>query len=172
MAYRQMFLNHLVHHRAQLGVYLRLNDTPLPATYGPSGRIIGWASNRLVANGKHGFPSEPPWDESKSACAFVGVLPGFMIVIQSVLFLVHFFLYQTWVHSAGPGTDSLVTRIVFVLLSISFVSASLLAFRYTNPLVRAFYRVAAIWLGLLTFLFAAGVGSWMVLPSRRSPAGT
>jgi uncharacterized damage-inducible protein DinB len=36
LAYRQMFLNHLVHHRAQLGIYLRLNDTPVPATYGPS----------------------------------------------------------------------------------------------------------------------------------------
>ena len=36
MAYRQMFLNHLIHHRAQLGVYLRLNNKPLPATYGPS----------------------------------------------------------------------------------------------------------------------------------------
>lgn len=36
LAYRQMFLNHLVHHRAQLGVYLRLNDVPLPSTYGPS----------------------------------------------------------------------------------------------------------------------------------------
>jgi uncharacterized damage-inducible protein DinB len=36
LAYREMFLNHLVHHRAQLGVYLRLNDVPLPATYGPS----------------------------------------------------------------------------------------------------------------------------------------
>jgi uncharacterized damage-inducible protein DinB len=36
LAYRQMFLNHLVHHRAQLGVYLRLNDTPVPSTYGPS----------------------------------------------------------------------------------------------------------------------------------------
>jgi uncharacterized damage-inducible protein DinB len=36
LAYRQMFLNHLVHHRAQLGVYLRLNDVPLPAVYGPS----------------------------------------------------------------------------------------------------------------------------------------
>ena len=36
LAYRQMFLNHLVHHRAQLGVYLRLNDKPLPSTYGPS----------------------------------------------------------------------------------------------------------------------------------------
>ena len=36
LAYRQMFINHLVHHRAQLGVYLRMNDKPLPATYGPS----------------------------------------------------------------------------------------------------------------------------------------
>jgi hypothetical protein len=36
LAYRTMFLNHLVHHRAQLGVYLRLNDVPLPATDGPS----------------------------------------------------------------------------------------------------------------------------------------
>jgi uncharacterized damage-inducible protein DinB len=36
LAYRQMFLNHLVHHRAQLGVYLRLNNVPVPGTYGPS----------------------------------------------------------------------------------------------------------------------------------------
>jgi uncharacterized damage-inducible protein DinB len=36
LAYRQMFLNHLVHHRAQLGVYLRLTNTAVPATYGPS----------------------------------------------------------------------------------------------------------------------------------------
>ncbi len=36
LAYRQMFLNHLVHHRAQLGVYLRMNGIPVPAIYGPS----------------------------------------------------------------------------------------------------------------------------------------
>lgn len=36
LAYREMFLNHLVHHRAQLGVYLRLNGVPVPALYGPS----------------------------------------------------------------------------------------------------------------------------------------
>ncbi len=36
LAYRAMFLNHMIHHRAQLGVYLRLNDIPVPATYGPS----------------------------------------------------------------------------------------------------------------------------------------
>lgn len=34
--YRSMFLNHLVHHRAQLGVYLRLLNIPVPALYGPS----------------------------------------------------------------------------------------------------------------------------------------
>lgn len=35
-AYRAMYLNHLVHHRAQLGVYLRLLGVPVPSTYGPS----------------------------------------------------------------------------------------------------------------------------------------
>jgi len=28
--------NHIIHHRAQLGVYLRLNNVPVPALYGPS----------------------------------------------------------------------------------------------------------------------------------------
>jgi uncharacterized damage-inducible protein DinB len=36
IAYREMFLNHLIHHRAQLGVYLRLTGQLVPATYGPS----------------------------------------------------------------------------------------------------------------------------------------
>jgi len=36
LAYREIFLNHMVHHRAQLGIYLRLNGKPVPATYGPS----------------------------------------------------------------------------------------------------------------------------------------
>ena len=33
---RGMILNHLVHHRGQLTVYLRLNGVPVPALYGPS----------------------------------------------------------------------------------------------------------------------------------------
>ncbi|HEY1965808.1 MAG TPA: DinB family protein [Acidobacteriaceae bacterium] len=35
-AIRKWSLNHLVHHRAQLGVYLRLNDAKVPGVYGPS----------------------------------------------------------------------------------------------------------------------------------------
>jgi uncharacterized damage-inducible protein DinB len=34
--FRDMVMNHLVHHRAQLGVYLRLLDKPIPGMYGPS----------------------------------------------------------------------------------------------------------------------------------------
>jgi uncharacterized damage-inducible protein DinB len=33
---RSFVMNHVIHHRAQLGVYLRMNDIPVPAIYGPS----------------------------------------------------------------------------------------------------------------------------------------
>jgi len=36
MALRTFGLSHMVHHRAQLGVYLRLLDIPVPGIYGPS----------------------------------------------------------------------------------------------------------------------------------------
>ncbi len=34
--FRDMVLNHMIHHRAQLGVYLRLMGAKVPGTYGPS----------------------------------------------------------------------------------------------------------------------------------------
>ena len=33
---RSFCLNHVIHHRAQMGVYLRFNDVPVPSVYGPS----------------------------------------------------------------------------------------------------------------------------------------
>lgn len=36
VAIRNMAMNHLVHHRGQLSVYLRLLDIPVPGVYGPS----------------------------------------------------------------------------------------------------------------------------------------
>ena len=35
-AFRTFVLGHVVHHRGQLTVYLRLNDIPVPALYGPT----------------------------------------------------------------------------------------------------------------------------------------
>lgn len=36
LALRRVCVNHLIHHRAQLGVFLRLLDVPIPGMYGPS----------------------------------------------------------------------------------------------------------------------------------------
>jgi uncharacterized damage-inducible protein DinB len=33
---RTFVFNHIIHHRGQLSVYLRLNDIPVPSIYGPS----------------------------------------------------------------------------------------------------------------------------------------
>lgn len=38
---RKWVLNHMIHHRAQLGVYLRLNGIPIPGVYGPSADEMG-----------------------------------------------------------------------------------------------------------------------------------
>ena len=35
-AFRNFILHHVIHHRGQLSVYLRLNDVPVPSMYGPS----------------------------------------------------------------------------------------------------------------------------------------
>jgi uncharacterized damage-inducible protein DinB len=34
--YRDLVMSHQIHHRAQLGLYLRLNEIPIPGVYGPS----------------------------------------------------------------------------------------------------------------------------------------
>lgn len=85
----------------------------------------------------------------------------FIFIIQFVLFLTHLLVYETWTYSAGPIRGKLWLKLVAGLLSISFVGASLLGFRYTNWLVRAFYRVAAVWLGWMTFLVLAAVAAWV-----------
>lgn len=35
-AFRSFVMNHLIHHRGQFSVYLRMNDVPLPPIYGPT----------------------------------------------------------------------------------------------------------------------------------------
>jgi predicted MPP superfamily phosphohydrolase len=93
----------------------------------------------------------------------------FVAIIQSVLWLTHLLLYETWtVSPSGYDTaGAFWIKLVLGFLSVSFVAASLLAFRYTNAALRVFYRVAAVWLGLLTFLFAGAVSSWIIFGVAR-----
>src|SRR5271167_1100040 len=90
----------------------------------------------------------------------------FVAIIQSILFLVHWFIYETWITFRGlsnwPGIA--ILRGVVAALSVSFVAATLLAHRYTNPPIRLFYRIASVWLGMLNFFFVAACLCWMAYP--------
>src|SRR5580704_4305757 len=95
-------------------------------------------------------------------------------IIQLILCSVHFFLYETWTFSFSSAGDyppvPLWIKLLLGFLSVSFVAASLLAFRYTNAALRTFYRVAGVWLGLLSFLFVAAVVSWIIFGVARLSA--
>src|SRR5580704_19440394 len=96
-------------------------------------------------------------------------LAMFIGVFQAVLILGHVFLYQTWDFfwraPDPPGISAL--QWTLAALSVSFVAASLLAFRYHNFLVRWFYTVSAVWLGTLSFLFFAACLCWGVYGAAR-----
>jgi predicted MPP superfamily phosphohydrolase len=96
-------------------------------------------------------------------------LIAFITILQSVLCLTHLLLYATWTFPpvAGETHGAPWIKLVFGLLSVSFVVASLLALRYTNAAVRTFYRVAAVWMGLVSFLFLAAISSWTIFGIAR-----
>ena len=87
----------------------------------------------------------------------------FIAVFQVVLCLGHLFLYQTWDFfwraPDPPGISPL--QWALAILSVSFLAASLLAFRYHNTLVRWFYTISAVWLGTASLLFLAACLSWL-----------
>jgi predicted MPP superfamily phosphohydrolase len=93
----------------------------------------------------------------------------FILIIQSILFLVHIFIYESWKFfwevngSAGNRTLPLT----MALLSVSFVPASLLAYRYFHSLVRMFYTGAAVWLGFVNFGFLGACACWIVFGGLR-----
>ena len=93
----------------------------------------------------------------------------FIVIIQSVISLAHLLLYETWTFSPRGSNASVSpwAKLAVGVLSLTFVAASLLAFRYTNPVLRMFYRVAAVWVGFLTLLFLAALASWTIFGVAR-----
>jgi predicted MPP superfamily phosphohydrolase len=86
----------------------------------------------------------------------------FVAIIQTVLFLAHWFLYNTWTFFWGAPVPSgiSVLQITLALLSVSFVLASLLAWRSSHVIVRVLYTISAVWLGTLSFCFLAALWCW------------
>ena len=86
----------------------------------------------------------------------------FISIVQSILFLGHWFLYRTLVRFFGVAAPSkvLTLKAALGLLSVSLVLTSFLAFRYSNPLIRWVYTAAASWLGILYLLILASFLCW------------
>src|ERR1700730_175615 len=91
-------------------------------------------------------------------------IPIAVSIIQAFLFLVHSAIYGTWTFFWGATDYSHARelRIVLAILSVSFVAASLLAHQFFNPLVRAVYTIASVWLGLVSFFFLAACACWII----------
>jgi uncharacterized protein len=88
----------------------------------------------------------------------------FVGIVQFILLLAHWFIYDTWVTFRAIPDPAGFTglQVTVAVLSVSFVAASLLAFRYYNWFVRVFYRLAAAWLGTVNFLFLAACLCWVI----------
>lgn len=87
---------------------------------------------------------------------------GIVAVFQGVMFAGHWFVYETLRLFFSPLALAVHSALAigFAVLSVSFVSATLLAFRYNNFPLRTVYRAAAVWLGVLSYLFFASLLSW------------
>jgi len=94
----------------------------------------------------------------------------FVAVIQAILLASHWFVYQTWmVFQHAPDPPGISTLgVAFAFLSITFITASLLAWRYSQLPVRLYYTAAAVWLGFFNFFFLAACASWIVYGVARA----
>jgi uncharacterized protein len=101
------------------------------------------------------------------------VLP--IAIVQTILFLAHWYLYRTWVDFWLPISPdaSIFLRAAFTSLSVSFIVATMLGFRYDNAFIKSFYRIACIWLGIANFLFVGAMLAWLIdLALRLALPGT
>jgi len=78
-------------------------------------------------------------------------------VMQALLLAVHLFIYHTWIAFWQPlsPTATQALRDVILALAFSFVAASLLGFNSANRAITLLYRIAAVWMGFLNFMFWA-----------------
>ena len=87
-----------------------------------------------------------------------------VLIVQALLCLAHWFLYCTWTAFWWPMSPGAILglKIALVVLSLIFMASALLSFRYTNWMVALLYQVAAVWLGLLNFLFVGACVAWIL----------
>jgi predicted MPP superfamily phosphohydrolase len=103
-------------------------------------------------------PAAQPADHS-------GITPRrfviFVGVVLTILLLTNALVCATASAFFGLG-GWLLWQLLPASFPVAFIGATILGFRFSNPLLRAVYGVSASWLGALNFAFFAAIGCWIV----------
>jgi predicted MPP superfamily phosphohydrolase len=85
----------------------------------------------------------------------------FAVIISAILLSANAFACATWVHflsiPRGGGW-----QLISGALTIAFIPATFLRFRFSFLALRILYAVTAVWVGVLNFTFFAALACWMV----------
>lgn len=84
---------------------------------------------------------------------------AFIFIAQCILFIVHFAAYKLVISTFAITSPKFILgfKILFGLLSVSFIFASLIASRYYNVPSQLIYVMAVVWLGFLFYLLLASL---------------
>jgi len=105
---------------------------------------------------------------------------AFLTTFQTVLIAVHGFLFLTWVYFWAPNISGETGAydfsplrhwrllIALGILSVSFLTTSIIGFNFTNVVLRLVYRITAVWLGFVNYAFFSSVLCWLVYLALRS----
>ncbi|MCL5008770.1 MAG: metallophosphoesterase [Patescibacteria group bacterium] len=87
-----------------------------------------------------------------------------LIVVQSIVTFGHLAVYRTLVKFFNIQTLGLVSglKISFIVLSVSFLLASILANNFIGSIINGLYTVSAIWMGTFYWLLIATGLAWLL----------
>ena len=92
----------------------------------------------------------------------------FILAVAAILATIlwaHYFIFQTIVLFLGLANQAVlkILKAAFILLPLSFILASILIHYSFNAVVRFYYTLSAVWLGLALYLFSACLLIYLIL---------
>nr|MDD3720536.1 metallophosphoesterase [Candidatus Gracilibacteria bacterium] len=87
----------------------------------------------------------------------------FILAILTILLGSHFIVYYSLIVFFGITKYKISLLVLFFILSVSFVLASILVHIFNNVFVRTYYYISSLWLGALSYLFIFSLISLLIL---------
>ncbi len=83
----------------------------------------------------------------------------FVVIVGAFLLLTHWVLYSALLVllSSLPRDSEIILGIIFIILPLSFIGASVLSVKYNNFLTRVIYRLIMVWMGFFVYFFLSAL---------------